>query len=100
MGGVVLRTRRRPRGRSHVVVELELVGVRAHAHGHDLVLALVVDPRRNEIGGEDVDHDYLTEGDVFTPDLIATWIAYKHENEIVPMRMRPHPYEFELYYDM
>jgi len=48
----------------------------------------------------EVDHDYLTEGDVFTPDLIATWIDYKRENEIVPMRMRPHPYEFELYYDM
>ena len=39
----------------------------------------------------EVDHDYLTEGDVFTPDLIATWIDYKRENEIVPMRMRPHP---------
>ena len=48
----------------------------------------------------EADHDYLTEGDVFTPDLIATWIDYKHENEIVPMRMRPYPYEFELYYDM
>ena len=36
----------------------------------------------------------------FTPDLIDTWIDYKRDNEIVPMRMRPHPYEFELYYDL
>ena len=48
----------------------------------------------------EADHDYLTEGDVFTPDLIDTWIEYKQDNEIVPMRMRPHPYEFELYYDL
>ena len=48
----------------------------------------------------EADHDYLTEGDVFTPDLIDTWIEYKRDNEIVPMRMRPHPYEFELYYDL
>ena len=46
------------------------------------------------------DHDYLTEGDVFTPDLIDTWIDYKRDNEIIPMRMRPHPYEFELYYNL
>ena len=46
------------------------------------------------------DHEYLTEGDVFTPDLIDTWIEYKRDNEVVPMRLRPHPYEFELYYDL
>lgn len=48
----------------------------------------------------EADHDYLTEGDVFTPDLIETWLAYKRENEIAPLRLRPHPYEFELYYDV
>ena len=48
----------------------------------------------------EADHDYLTEGDVFTPDLIDTWIEYKRDNEIIPMRLRPHPYEFELYYDL
>jgi hypothetical protein len=46
------------------------------------------------------DHDYLLEGGVFTPDLIETWIAYKRENEIDPLRLRPHPYEFALYYDV
>jgi glutamine synthetase len=46
------------------------------------------------------DHDYLTEGDVFTEDLIETWIDYKRENEVDPIRLRPHPHEFELYYDI
>jgi glutamine synthetase len=44
------------------------------------------------------DHDYLLAGDVFTKDLIETWIDYKREKEIAPLAMRPHPYEFELYY--
>lgn len=48
----------------------------------------------------EADHDYLTEGGVFTEDLIETWIRYKRENEIVPIRLRPHPYEFEMYYDI
>ncbi|MFC5369986.1 type I glutamate--ammonia ligase [Arcanobacterium bovis] len=48
----------------------------------------------------EADHDYLTEGDVFTEDLIETWIAYKREKEIDPLRQRPHPYEFALYYDL
>jgi glutamine synthetase len=46
------------------------------------------------------DHDYLLEGGVFTPDLIETWIAYKRETEIDALRLRPHPYEFALYYDI
>ncbi len=39
-------------------------------------------------------------GDVFTPDLIETWIDYKRTNEIAPMQLRPHPHEFELYFDV
>jgi glutamine synthetase len=46
------------------------------------------------------DHEYLLKGDVFTPDLIEMWISYKRENEIDPIRLRPHPHEFELYYDI
>jgi glutamine synthetase len=46
------------------------------------------------------DHDYLTEGDVFTPDLIETWIDWKRTNEVDPIRLRPHPHEFELYFDI
>ncbi|GAA1190864.1 type I glutamate--ammonia ligase [Prauserella alba] len=47
----------------------------------------------------EADHDYLLEGGVFTPDVIEKWIAYKREEEIDPLRLRPHPYEFALYYD-
>ncbi|MFV0458411.1 MAG: type I glutamate--ammonia ligase [Actinomycetales bacterium] len=45
------------------------------------------------------DHDYLTEGDVFTEDLIETWVEYKRTKEIDPLRFRPHPHEFEMYFD-
>ena len=48
----------------------------------------------------EADHEYLTEGGVFTPDLIETWISYKRENEIMPVQIRPHPYEFALYFDV
>ncbi|GAA2009305.1 type I glutamate--ammonia ligase [Brevibacterium samyangense] len=46
------------------------------------------------------DHDFLTAGDVFTEDLIETWIAYKREAEIDVARLRPTPTEFELYYSV
>jgi glutamine synthetase len=48
----------------------------------------------------EVDHDYLLEGGVFTPDLIDTWIRIKRADEIDPIRLRPHPYEFALYFDL
>ena len=47
----------------------------------------------------EADHDYLLAGDVFTPDLIETWIELKRE-DIDAVRLRPHPHEFELYYDV
>ena len=46
------------------------------------------------------DHDYLLKGDVFTDDVIDTWIKYKTDKEIKPMALQPHPYEFTLYYDV
>lgn len=46
------------------------------------------------------DHEFLLEGDVFTSDLVETWIRYKRENEIDPVRLRPHPHEFAMYYDI
>ena len=45
-------------------------------------------------------HDFLLKGDVFTDDALETWIEYKRVNEVDPVRMRPHPHEFELYYDV
>ncbi len=46
------------------------------------------------------DHEYLLRGDVFTEDVISTWIWYKTKNEVEALALRPHPYEFCLYYDM
>jgi glutamine synthetase len=48
----------------------------------------------------EADHEYLLKGDVFTEDMIETWISYKREVEADPVRLRPHPYEFVLYYDV
>ncbi len=46
------------------------------------------------------DHEFLLKGEVFTPDVVDTWIWYKMEKEVDQMRIRPHPYEFMLYYDI
>jgi len=46
------------------------------------------------------DHQFLLKGGVFTEDLIDTWIGYKRSREVDPLRLRPHPYEFFLYYDV
>jgi len=48
----------------------------------------------------EADHEFLMKGDVFTEDAIYTWLDYKRENEVDPIRLRPHPYEFALYYDI
>jgi glutamine synthetase len=48
----------------------------------------------------EADHDYLMRGDVFTTDLLETWISYKRERELEPVALRPHPYEFFLYSDI
>lgn len=45
------------------------------------------------------DHEFLTKGSVFTQDVIDTWLDYKRTKECDPVRLRPHPYEFALYYD-
>lgn len=46
------------------------------------------------------DHEFLTVGGVFTTDFIENWIEFKLDNDVNPMRLRPHPYEFMLYYDV
>jgi len=45
------------------------------------------------------DHEFLLRGDVFTEDLVQTWVSYKRDKELDPIRLRPHPHEFSLYYD-
>ena len=46
------------------------------------------------------DHEFLLLGDVFTKDVVQTWIEYKRENEVEALALRPHPYEFCMYYDI
>jgi glutamine synthetase len=48
----------------------------------------------------EADHQFLLKGDVFTEDLLTTYIEYKRAKEVDAMRLRPHPYEFSLYYDI
>jgi glutamine synthetase len=48
----------------------------------------------------EADHEFLLEGGVFTQDVIDTWLAYKREHEVDAVRLRPHPWEFHLYYDI
>jgi glutamine synthetase len=52
------------------------------------------------LGALEADHDYLLEGGVFTADLIETWIDYKRSNELDPVRLRPTPHEFAMYFDV
>ena len=46
------------------------------------------------------DNDYLKQGGVFSDNLISTWIDYKMKKEIKEVQLRPHPYEFHLYYEV
>jgi len=46
------------------------------------------------------DHDFLLKGDVFTDDALQTWVEYKREQEAIQVARRPHPHEFELYFDI
>jgi glutamine synthetase len=46
------------------------------------------------------DNDFLITGDVFTPQIIQRWIRYKREKEIEPLRLRPHPLEYSMYFDV
>ncbi len=48
----------------------------------------------------EADHEFLLAGGVFTQDVIDTWISYKRESEIDELRLRPHPWEFYMYYDI
>jgi glutamine synthetase len=64
----------------------------AHAPTTPGSLAEALDALRN-------DHKFLLAGGVFTEDVIDGWIEYKMEYEVDPLRLRPHPFEFHLYYD-
>ena len=48
----------------------------------------------------EADHEFLLKGGVFTKDVVDVWLDYKREREIDQLRLRPHPYEFYLYFDV
>jgi len=48
----------------------------------------------------EADHEFLLKGDVFTPDLLEAYVSYKRSAEVDTVRMRPHPHEFTLYFDI
>ncbi len=48
----------------------------------------------------EADHEFMLKGDVFTEPMIERWIGYKRSKEVDPMRMRPHPLEFQMYFDV
>jgi len=62
--------------------------------------AQLIEPVKERLDALREDYEFLTEGDVFTQDLIDTWLDYKENNEVAPMRAYPHPYEYQLYYDL
>lgn len=55
---------------------------------------------REALNALEEDHEYLMKGDVFTSDVIETWISYKMNNEVIAVELRPHPWEFALYFDI
>jgi glutamine synthetase len=55
---------------------------------------------REALKALDADHEFLLKGDVFTKDVIDTWVDYKMNNEVLAIDLRPHPWEFALYYDI
>ena len=55
---------------------------------------------REALSNLEKDHAFLLKGDVFTDDVIETWISYKLKNEVSALELRPHPYEFVLYFDI
>ena len=48
----------------------------------------------------ETDNEFLLQGDVFTKDLIESYVEYKREEEIAQVALRPHPHEFNLYFDI
>ena len=63
-------------------------------------LKTVPDSLEKAIEALERDHDFLTRDGVFTSDVIDVWTEYKREAEIDPVRLRPHPWEFYLYFDV
>jgi glutamine synthetase len=69
------------------------------SNGHGRQIKQVPGSLPEALAALDADHKFLLEGGVFTEDVLTTWVEMKRTKEIDPIRLRPHPYEFYLYYD-
>jgi glutamine synthetase len=78
-------------------LDKDIYGLSAEEAAGIPVMPGSLDEAMNEL---EADHEFLLKGDVFTEDAISGWISYKREEEIDPIRLRPHPHEFELYFDI
>jgi glutamine synthetase len=67
---------------------------------HDVKVPQVPGSLEAVLGHLEKDHEFLLRGDVFTQDIIDTWISWKLKNDVDPIRLRPHPYEYVMYYDV
>ena len=81
-------------------IKIEVESIRLADDDDKQLAALFETFEQESLDNLEKDHDFLLKGDVFTPDLIETWIDYKRKNEVDAIRLRPHPYEFALYYDI
>ncbi len=91
----------------HLLVRVVIAWLSLTAFGASAATFVVVNTNndgcgslREAIANLDADREFLLRGDVFTPDVIDTWIWYKRQHEVEAVRVRPHPYEFALYYDI
>ncbi len=81
-------------------VDEDLYELVAHANGSGPKIESTPGSLGEVLQALERDHEFLLKGGVFTRDLIETWIAYKRERELEAVALRPHPYEFHLYYDI
>jgi glutamine synthetase len=69
-------------------------------HGNGRPIKQVPGSLPEALAALEADHAFLLQGDVFTVDVLEAWVSHKRAKEIDPLRLRPHPYEFYLYYDV
>jgi glutamine synthetase len=81
-------------------VDEDLYELAAHTNGSGLKIQSTPGSLAEVLDALEKDHEFLLRGGVFTRDLIEEWIRFKRERELEPIALRPHPYEFHLYYDI
>jgi len=88
------------RARAAIVHESFLKPFAEAAANAEYLRSVLVVQNEEALDALEKDHEFLLRGDVFTKDVISTWLEYKRERELNAVRLRPVPYEFYLYYDI